>query len=258
MYSASLGRFLQRDPAGYVDGMCLYAYVKNNPLKYLDAWGLSAMDYAKASVEQVVLGNYTDKVNVGGTATQVGLALIGIDLPMDIRDLYHDFDNWKWTWGHIATTGLDGIGLVPVVGVVKNAVRGVFNNKGSEAVLARGFKYAAYIDGTKGISGRLDKNGMLFFTVEKGANTPRGGQMFNEMMKACGSKVVRIQGYWSGGGKRPDNYIAFRAAISKGVSEEDAAFSTFTGKMAKKHGFTKVKITENSSIYKLVKVEFYK
>ncbi len=42
MYSATIGRFLQRDPAGYVDGMCLYAYVMNNPLKYLDAWGLAA------------------------------------------------------------------------------------------------------------------------------------------------------------------------------------------------------------------------
>ncbi len=39
-YSPSLGRFLQRDPAGYVDGMNLYAYVANNPLRYLDPMGL--------------------------------------------------------------------------------------------------------------------------------------------------------------------------------------------------------------------------
>lgn len=42
MYSAELGRFLQRDPAGYVDGMNLYAYVMNNPMSYLDPTGRTA------------------------------------------------------------------------------------------------------------------------------------------------------------------------------------------------------------------------
>jgi len=39
-YSPQLGRFLQPDPAGYIDGMNLYAYVGNNPLNWLDPWGL--------------------------------------------------------------------------------------------------------------------------------------------------------------------------------------------------------------------------
>ncbi len=41
MYSPILGRFLQRDPAGYIDGLNLYAYVKNNPIKFYDSLGLS-------------------------------------------------------------------------------------------------------------------------------------------------------------------------------------------------------------------------
>ncbi len=45
MYSASLGRFLQRDPAGYVDGLNLYAYVLNNPLRYTDPYGLTVRDF---------------------------------------------------------------------------------------------------------------------------------------------------------------------------------------------------------------------
>jgi uncharacterized protein RhaS with RHS repeats len=44
MYSATLGRFLQRDPAGYVGGLNLYAYVMNNPLRYLDPEGLTSLE----------------------------------------------------------------------------------------------------------------------------------------------------------------------------------------------------------------------
>jgi RHS repeat-associated protein len=36
----SLGRFITRDPAGYVDGMSLYLYSRGNPLGWWDPWGL--------------------------------------------------------------------------------------------------------------------------------------------------------------------------------------------------------------------------
>ena len=40
MYHPELGRFMQPDPIGYLGGLNLYAYVKNNPLKWIDPWGL--------------------------------------------------------------------------------------------------------------------------------------------------------------------------------------------------------------------------
>jgi RHS repeat-associated protein len=40
MYSPTLGRFLQPDPIGYIDGMNLYAYCGNNPLNFIDPLGL--------------------------------------------------------------------------------------------------------------------------------------------------------------------------------------------------------------------------
>lgn len=39
-YSPILGRFLQPDPAKYIDGMNLYAYCGNNPINFRDPYGL--------------------------------------------------------------------------------------------------------------------------------------------------------------------------------------------------------------------------
>jgi len=44
-YSPELGRFLQQDPAGYTDGMNLYAYAGNNPLLFSDPYGLYRWDH---------------------------------------------------------------------------------------------------------------------------------------------------------------------------------------------------------------------
>ncbi|MFO8014090.1 MAG: RHS repeat-associated core domain-containing protein [Phycisphaerae bacterium] len=40
MYHATLGRWVQRDPAGYVDGMGLYEYARAQPSSHSDPWGL--------------------------------------------------------------------------------------------------------------------------------------------------------------------------------------------------------------------------
>lgn len=40
VYKSDLGRWLQRDPAGYVDGPSLYEYAMGAPVRFVDPWGL--------------------------------------------------------------------------------------------------------------------------------------------------------------------------------------------------------------------------
>ncbi len=72
MYSPDLGRFLQPDPLGYIDGMNLYAYVNNNPLNWIDPWGLCK--------------------------TNEPTRLIGPDVAKVARDFYNDrlYDDSGW------------------------------------------------------------------------------------------------------------------------------------------------------------------
>ena len=75
--------------------------------------------YLEKSLKQLFLGNFTEDVTLLGTGLQIGAGIFNLDLLMDIRDLTADFCNWEWSWGHLAQTTLDLVGLLPVVGVLK-------------------------------------------------------------------------------------------------------------------------------------------
>jgi hypothetical protein len=121
----------------------LYAYVKNNPLIYVDfnghmpKWMNNTINflkgvgtYIKDSGEQVLLGNYSDKTTILGTAGQIAVGFTGVDFIGDFRDLTYDLSNWKWTWGHAGFTVLDTVALVPVIGVIKYSDEAVTLAKG--------------------------------------------------------------------------------------------------------------------------------
>ena len=53
-------------------------------------------NYVSAAAQQVVLGKYNNgQSNALGTGAELGLAFSGLDLPGDLRDLWHDLSNWK-------------------------------------------------------------------------------------------------------------------------------------------------------------------
>ena len=80
---------------------------------------INRWDYLASSGKQIVLGNYTNDVTALGTAGQIGTGLLGIDLPLDIRDLFYDVNKWEWSWSHAGKTTLDTAGLLPVIGGLK-------------------------------------------------------------------------------------------------------------------------------------------
>jgi hypothetical protein len=65
MYDATLGRFLQRDPAGPAGGADLYLYADDNPATYTDASGLLTMEACKEAVKKLLDGkvDYEEKTN---------------------------------------------------------------------------------------------------------------------------------------------------------------------------------------------------
>jgi RHS repeat-associated protein len=51
-YDPQLGHFLQCDPAGYIDTMNLYAYCGNNPVNWIDPWGLCKEDSSHTPISR--------------------------------------------------------------------------------------------------------------------------------------------------------------------------------------------------------------
>ena len=62
-YHPRLGRFLQRDPGGYVDGMNLYEYVSGAPITWVDPSGNQGMEVRPLQG----LETFTEKVTLHTT-----------------------------------------------------------------------------------------------------------------------------------------------------------------------------------------------
>jgi len=64
--------------------------------------------------------------------------------------------------------------------------------------------------------------------------------MFAEAMKTVGPEVTAIRTSW--GTKMPDNLNTFNRLLKEGKLFKEAARGTFTGKMAKRYGYSEVEI----------------
>jgi RHS repeat-associated protein len=85
MYSPVLGRFLQPDPIGYEASLNLYAYCANNPINWIDPWGLRKL----TPEEQAEYEKEPDS----DTEPQKGWYAPGVTPPKNWPD---PGEGWKW------------------------------------------------------------------------------------------------------------------------------------------------------------------
>lgn len=81
-YSPTLGRWIQTDPKGYVDGLSLYEYVRSNPLKFVDPLGTASFVFDGQTLKEV--GSNGEVINswpaVSGRPTK-GIGEVGGTCP---------------------------------------------------------------------------------------------------------------------------------------------------------------------------------
>ena len=94
-YKPEIGRFLQTDPIGYADGLNWYAYCGNNPLAFVDPYGL-----CKSS-------NWLDWA-------QGGLDAIGIIDPFGIADGANTLI--YLARGNYVDAGISALAMIPFIG----------------------------------------------------------------------------------------------------------------------------------------------
>ena len=92
---------------------------------------------------------------------------------------------------------------------------------------------------------------MIFDVPEGLKGQGLGKEMFEKALIHFGDRVGYIGGKWLGGGDLKDNFDSFKSAYEQFISRKNeteesakkkAAFYTFTGRMAKKHGYTDVDV----------------
>ncbi|MCP2320865.1 RHS repeat-associated core domain-containing protein [Nocardia amikacinitolerans] len=119
-------------------------------------------------------------------------------------------------------------------------------------------EYANLYDGSGGILGKLTDEGILSFVIERGAGTPSGRDMFQEMVDHFGREnITGIDAKWVT--EMPTNLDKYNELIRQGMSPEQAALATFTGKRASELGFTNVhvyKLMGDSGQYTNIEVLF--
>lgn len=65
-YDPGVGRFISPDPAGFVDGPNLYAYVSNNPVNFIDPLGLAGIPLKLTDVSKIAKLADAFQYQIGG------------------------------------------------------------------------------------------------------------------------------------------------------------------------------------------------
>ena len=148
------------------------------------------------AVTQLIKGKYNDEEDntVDGTAMEIAASFTGVDFIQDGRDLTYDIGSWFDDDADndvsVGETLLDGIGLIPVIGIVKNSdeVIGLFKVTDKLAVVKK-FSKLSDIQTT----GRLFRAGNVLRTA-KTKIKEFGAKLLDKVLSAgWQSKVYRTK-----------------------------------------------------------------
>ena len=92
-YDPKIQRWITSDPMGFIDGINKYAFVHNNPLKYIDLRGTSKHHhYIKCdSFEEYFYNKRTYEVYQGADLVIIGGQVCPVDYGIDIKDGFENF-----------------------------------------------------------------------------------------------------------------------------------------------------------------------
>ncbi len=119
-YNPAIGRFLQTDPVGYYDSMNLYQYCGNNPLMFIDPFGLCANEYTNLTTGDIVVRTLAEiaynTVNALYYGIHGGLDVAGVYDPTPACDFlnaagYAGEGDWK-------NVGYSAVSIAPYAGDV--------------------------------------------------------------------------------------------------------------------------------------------
>ena len=146
-YSPLLGRWITPDPAGFMDGPNLYAYVRNNPLIYTDLYGLGIFSSILTGI-QSALPHLAAR---GGVALATALCPplgVGLGVALTCYNVYTTgtllFSAGSYLVSNIVTDGVGG-GLLKVGTDALNFV----NNCTSDQLVSLGASYVVSKGGGK-------------------------------------------------------------------------------------------------------------
>ncbi len=202
-YDPSTGRFTQEDPFRG-DGLNLYAYVSNNPVKYVDPWGLCKDESGNSRYENVL-----DLVSAYPSENFIeeGLKYYSSAWTGEIKGVY----------GYVTGT-INSVGSLindPVNIIVKPAIVNMFAfAPGSELTkagrIAKAYKLNQFADYADSINSGINK----FVEADSYHKTAYVSEVVTEITAAVGtSKALGELGTWVKG-KIP------RARFSFGLSEK--------------------------------------
>jgi RHS repeat-associated protein len=89
--------------------------------RYPSPGGEPKLGYWGNAVMLVFVGDYGEaEPNAAGVIGSIGFGVIGGDVYKDVADIVYGVHHWEGSWGDVGNMIINGIGILPVVGAIKN------------------------------------------------------------------------------------------------------------------------------------------